>query len=93
MRHWKSEDLRRRRSQVLRKIRGVQDVSAEYHDIVCAARQANLIKNPYWNLISKKKYRPQLVTAVIFMIFQQFDGINAIVVSLFGVLETSPFVF
>lgn len=68
--------------QVLRRIRGVEDVAAEYGDIVYAARQSQAVRNPYWNLVSKKKYRPQLIIAVIFMIFQQFDGINAIIVSL-----------
>lgn len=43
-------------------------------DCVCAA--ANLMK---------RKYRPQLITACIFMIFQQFDGINAIIVSPFSI--------
>ena len=100
--------------QVLQRIRGVPNVEVEYADIVEAARQSNLIKNPYgqpltkplsttlhlkprvhrgsnpWNGASltdavaagnlmKRKYRPQLVTAVVFMIFQQFDGINAII--------------
>lgn len=68
--------------QVLRNIRAVEDVAVEYGDIVYAARQSQAVRNPYWNIISKKKYRPQLVIAVIFMIFQQFDGINAIIVSL-----------
>lgn len=64
--------------KVLRKIRGVQNVDVEFADIVEAARQSKLVKNPYGNLM-KKKYRPQLIIAVIFMIFQQFDGINAII--------------
>lgn len=29
----------------------------------------------------KLKYRPQLIIACVFMILQQFDGINAIIVS------------
>lgn len=77
--------------QVLRRIRGVENVSEEFGDIVYAARQSQLIKNPYWNLISKKKYRPQLVISVIFMIFQQFDGINAIIVSF--LTHSAPYLF
>ena len=44
----------------------------ELDDIVEAARQSRLIKNPYKSIM-QRKYRPQLVIAVIFMIFQQFD--------------------
>lgn len=53
-------------------------VDTEFEDIVEAARQSNLIKSPYFNIM-KRKYRPQLIIACIFMIFQQFDGINAII--------------
>lgn len=63
---------------VLKKIRGVDDVEAEFADIVEAARQSNLVKHPYRNLM-KRKYRPQLVISCVFMICQQFDGINAII--------------
>ena len=58
--------------QVLQRARGVEDVSVELDDIVEAARQSRLIKNPYKSIM-QRKYRPQLVIAVIFMIFQQFD--------------------
>ncbi|EIE22371.1 general substrate transporter [Coccomyxa subellipsoidea C-169] len=63
---------------VLERCRGVQNVDIEYEDIMEAARQSNLIKSPYYNIL-KRKYRPQLIIACIFMIFQQFDGINAII--------------
>ena len=59
--------------QVLARCRGVEDVTVEFADIVEAARQSNLIKQPYKN-ICQKKYRPQLFVAIVFMIFQQFDG-------------------
>jgi sugar porter (SP) family MFS transporter len=64
--------------RVLQRIRGVEGVDVEYADILEAARQSNLIKYPYAN-ICKRKYRPQLITVLVFMIFQQFDGINAII--------------
>lgn len=64
--------------QVLERCRGVPQVDVEFEDIVEAARQSNLIKNPYLNIL-QRKYRPQFVIACIFMIFQQFDGINAII--------------
>ena len=39
--------------QVLQRIRGVQNVEVEYADIVEAARQSNLIKNPYGQPLSQ----------------------------------------
>lgn len=50
----------------------MKEVDLEYEDILEAARQSNLIKNPYYNIL-KRKYRPQLIISLIFMIFQQFD--------------------
>lgn len=41
--------------QVLRKIRGVDNVEVEYADIVEAARQSNLIKHPYGTLLSHRE--------------------------------------
>ena len=32
--------------------------------------------------LCRRMYRPQLIVAIITMIFQQFDGINAVIVSL-----------
>ena len=58
--------------QVLQRARGVDDVEIELEDIVEAARQSRMIKNPYKSIL-QRKYRPQLVVALIFMIFQQFD--------------------
>ena len=58
--------------QVLQKARGVEDVEIELGDITEAARQSRMIKSPYLTII-KRKYRPQLFIACIFMIFQQFD--------------------
>lgn len=58
--------------QVLERCRGVKNVDIEFEDIVEAARQSNLIKSPYLNIL-KRKYRPQFIIACIFMIFQQFD--------------------
>ena len=58
--------------QVLQRARGVDNVEIELEDIVEAARQSRMIKNPYITIL-QRKYRPQLVIACIFMIFQQFD--------------------
>lgn len=42
-------------------------MDVEYADIKLAAEQSNLVKYPYANTC-KRKYRPQLVTALIFMV-------------------------
>lgn len=57
---------------MLQRARGVDNVDIELEDIVEAARQSRMIKNPYKSIL-QRKYRPQLVIACIFMIFQQFD--------------------
>ena len=58
--------------QVLQRARGVDNVDVELEDILDAARQSRLIRNPYISIL-QRKYRPQLVISCIFMIFQQFD--------------------
>ena len=58
--------------QVLQRARGVDNVEIELEDIVEAARQSRMIKNPYLTIL-QRKYRPQFIIACIFMIFQQFD--------------------
>ena len=58
--------------QVLQRARGVENVEIELEDIVEAARQSRMVKNPYKTIL-QRKYRPQLLIACVFMIFQQFD--------------------
>ncbi|KAK9933366.1 hypothetical protein M0R45_020564 [Rubus argutus] len=62
---------------VLRKIRGTENVEAEYFEIVEASKEAREIKHPFRNLL-KRKNRPPLIIAIAMQIFQQFTGINAI---------------
>ncbi|XP_062105006.1 sugar transport protein 13-like isoform X2 [Humulus lupulus] len=62
---------------VLRKIRGTNNVDAEFLDIVEASRSAKLVKHPFKNLLHRSS-RPQLIIAIFLQIFQQFTGINAI---------------
>ena len=57
---------------MLQRARGVDNVEIELEDIVEAARQSRMIKNPYMTIL-QRKYRPQFIIACIFMIFQQFD--------------------
>lgn len=61
----------------LKKIRGVEDVNAEYDEILHACERARQIKNPFMNLM-KPSSRPPLIIAILMQIFQQFTGINAI---------------
>ncbi|XP_020246666.1 sugar transport protein 13 [Asparagus officinalis] len=62
---------------VLKKIRGTNNVDAEFNEIVEASQIAQQVKHPFRNLL-KRRNRPQLVIAVMLQIFQQFTGINAI---------------
>ncbi|KGN57000.1 sugar transport protein 13 [Cucumis sativus] len=62
---------------VLKKIRGTDNVEAEFLELVEASRVAREIKHPFRNLL-KRRNRPQLIIAVALQIFQQFTGINAI---------------
>jgi MFS family permease len=61
----------------LKKIRGTDNVEAEYSEIVHACELGRKVKHPFRNLM-KRQSRPQLVIAIFMQIFQQFTGINAI---------------
>ncbi|XP_022932731.1 sugar transport protein 13-like [Cucurbita moschata] len=62
---------------VLRKIRGTENIEPEYMEIVEASRIAQEVKHPFKNLLMRQN-RPPLVIAIMFQIFQQLTGINAI---------------
>jgi hypothetical protein len=61
----------------LMKIRGVEDVDAEYQDIAEASRIANLVEHPWRNLLARRNL-PQLVLAVLMPFFQIATGINSV---------------
>ncbi|XP_039113794.1 sugar transport protein MST4-like [Dioscorea cayenensis subsp. rotundata] len=63
--------------QVLRKIRGTDNVTAEFQQLVNASEVARQVKHPFRNL-KKRNNRPQLIIAILMQVFQQFTGINAI---------------
>lgn len=63
--------------RTLRKIRGTDNVNAEFEDLVEASRIAKEVKHPFKNLVQRRN-RPQLVITCALQIFQQFTGINAI---------------
>ncbi|XP_055813498.1 sugar transport protein 13 [Solanum dulcamara] len=63
--------------EVLRKIRGTNNIEPEFLELVEASRIAKEVKHPFRNLLQRKN-RPQLIISVALQIFQQFTGINAI---------------
>ncbi|KAG6515029.1 hypothetical protein ZIOFF_025407 [Zingiber officinale] len=62
---------------MLRRIRGTDDIFEEYGDLVAASEESKLVKHPWANII-QRKYRPQLIMAILIPFFQQLTGINVI---------------
>ncbi|CAL0325685.1 unnamed protein product [Lupinus luteus] len=63
--------------KLLEKIRGTNDVDAEFQDMVDASDYANTIKQPFRNIFGKR-YRPQLTMAICMPAFQILTGISSI---------------
>lgn len=63
--------------KALRKIRGTDNVQAEFDDIKTACDIARQVKNPFQKLM-KKSSMPPLIIGVLIQVFQQFTGIKAI---------------
>ncbi|KAK3190019.1 hypothetical protein Dsin_029580 [Dipteronia sinensis] len=63
--------------KTLQKIRGVEDVEAEFEQIKLASEIANQVKHPFKELM-KRSSMPPLIIGVLLQVFQQFTGINAI---------------
>ncbi|KAJ3696064.1 hypothetical protein LUZ60_001441 [Juncus effusus] len=63
--------------EMLRKIRGTDDISDEYNDLVAASQESKQIKHPWANIL-RRKYRAQLTMAIMIPFFQQLTGINVI---------------
>ncbi|KAF6143695.1 hypothetical protein GIB67_021705 [Kingdonia uniflora] len=62
---------------VLEKIRGTQEVNAEFQDMMDASELAKSIKHPFRNILERRN-RPQLVMAIFMPTFQILTGINSI---------------
>ncbi|PIA50315.1 hypothetical protein AQUCO_01300810v1 [Aquilegia coerulea] len=62
---------------MLRRVRGVEDVQEELESLIKANAISKTNKNPF-KIILEKKYRPQLVMAIVIPFFQQITGINVI---------------
>ncbi|WOL04882.1 sugar carrier protein C-like [Canna indica] len=63
--------------QMLRRIRGTDDVHEEYNDLIAASEESKKVKHPWANIV-KRKYRPQLTMTILIPFFQQLTGINVI---------------
>ncbi|KAL5849736.1 hypothetical protein ACOSQ3_007789 [Xanthoceras sorbifolium] len=63
--------------KILKKIRGVEDVDAEFEQIKLASDVARQVKHPFKKLM-KRSSMPPLIIGVLLQVFQQFTGINAI---------------
>ncbi|PHU17039.1 Sugar transport protein 7 [Capsicum chinense] len=63
--------------RMLQRVRGTNDVQAEFDDLILASEIAKSIKHPFKNIL-QRKYRPQLVMAIAIPFFQQVTGINVI---------------
>ncbi|KAL6963319.1 Zinc finger protein stp4 [Sarracenia purpurea var. burkii] len=63
--------------EMLQKIRGVDDVNAEFQDLIDASEASKQVQHP-WRNILQTRYRPQLVIVCFIPFFQQLTGINVI---------------
>lgn len=63
--------------ELLKEVRGVDDVDAELADLVAAKDASKQVKNQ-WVALFQSKYRPQLTMAIAIPFFQQLTGINVI---------------
>ncbi|PHU20793.1 Sugar transport protein 1 [Capsicum chinense] len=64
--------------QLLKKIRGIDNVKAEFKDPVEATEASKKVKGPWKNLVTVQKYRPQLILSALIPTFQQLTGINVV---------------
>ncbi|KAF3321265.1 hexose carrier protein HEX6-like protein [Carex littledalei] len=64
-------------SIILQKLRGTPNVQKELDDLIAASNISRTIKNPFRNIL-RRKYRPQLVMAIVIPLFNQLTGINVI---------------
>ncbi|KAF5200537.1 Hexose carrier protein hex6 [Thalictrum thalictroides] len=62
---------------MLQKVRGVTDVQDELESLIKANAISKTIKHPFKKIL-ERKYRPQLVMAIVIPFFQQITGINVI---------------
>ncbi|XP_049391104.1 sugar carrier protein C-like [Solanum stenotomum] len=64
--------------QLLKKIRGVDNVDAELKDLVEASEASKKVQHPWKVLLRVRKYKPQLILSTLIPTFQQLTGINVV---------------
>ncbi|KAH9289027.1 hypothetical protein KI387_033144, partial [Taxus chinensis] len=70
---------RERGKAMLQRIRGTPNVQEELDDLIQAGELSNKVQHDHsFRNILRRKYRPQLVMAVLIPFFQQITGINVI---------------
>jgi MFS transporter, SP family, sugar:H+ symporter len=62
---------------LLQRLRGTTGIQKELDDLVSASNVSRTIRHPFRNIL-KRKYRPQLVIALLVPFFNQVTGINVI---------------
>lgn len=62
---------------MLQKIRGIENVDEEFHDLIDASESSKKVEHP-WKNITKPVYKPQMVFCSLIPFFQQLTGINVI---------------
>ncbi|KAA8528905.1 hypothetical protein F0562_033603 [Nyssa sinensis] len=68
---------REKAREMLQKIRGTDNVDAEFQDLVIA-NEASVQVDHQWKDITQPRYRPQLTITILIPFFQQLTGINVI---------------
>nr|CAB3489521.1 unnamed protein product [Digitaria exilis] len=63
---------------LLQKLRGTTSVQKELDDLVCATNISRTSRNPFRDIVFKRKYRPQLAIAIMTPFANQVSGINVI---------------
>ncbi|KAK1324480.1 Sugar transport protein 1 [Acorus calamus] len=76
---------------MLCRIRGTSGIDQEYANLVAASEASKAVEKPWRNML-KRKYRAQLVMAVMIPFFQQLAGINVIVLFAPPLFRTIGFV-
>ncbi|CAI9780847.1 unnamed protein product [Fraxinus pennsylvanica] len=71
-------ERKRKQKHCSKRIRGVDNVDAEFSDILAAKNEARLVQNPWQNILKRWCYRPQLVMSILIPFFQQLTGINVV---------------
>lgn len=61
----------------LKRIRGTEDIKAEFEDLVAASEEAKSVEHP-WRNVMMRRHRPQLTMAILVPFFQQLTGMNII---------------